>query len=557
MQGSAYARVEGVVRKRNGSAQEIVSRSGVTSLRSLDDVHEILAQQAELEKQNEELRTSQQTLEAERARFRDLYDFAPVGYLTIASDGTIGEANHAAATMLGRARDAVIGRRLGAYVAPADRARLQEVLDAHFGQEASGACELHVGDDPAAARVVVMAAALAADRARSRVTLTDVTWRRHAEQEMLLMERSLAESQRMEAVGRLAGGIAHDFNNLLTVINAYSDMLGDDLPPDDPRHDAAYQIAQAGARAADLTAQLLAFSRKQVLAVKVVDVNEIVRSVARMLSRVVGERIALTTDLVPGEARAELDPGQFEQVLVNLAVNARDAMPGGGRLRFATSIETLHEAMLDASGTVPPGCYVRVEVQDTGQGIAPDVVPRIFEPFFTTKALGRGTGLGLSMVYGVVAQSHGHISVDSTLGVGSCFRILLPCAVVPEVVAARADIIGAAAVGETVLLVDDASSPAFALTQHTLTALGYTVVVAAGADVAMRALGERGDQIDLLLINRSRAASVGEALAERARILWPELRVLSIGGDDPAGGLVAGFTADALARAVRARLDAA
>jgi hypothetical protein len=198
-----------------------------------------------------------------------------------------------------------------------------------------------------------------------------------------------------------------------------------------------------------------------------------------------------------------------------------------------------------------------VVVQDTGQGIAPDVVPRIFEPFFTTKALGRGTGLGLSMAYGVVAQSHGHISVDSALGVGNRFSILLPCAVVPDVIARAADAGGVVAGRETVLLVDDESSPAFALTQHTLTALGYTVVVAGGAEVAMRALGERGDQIDLMLIDRSRAATRSEALAERARILWPELRVLHIGGEESAGGLSAGFTADALARAVRARLDAA
>jgi len=530
-------------------------------------VHELQLHQVELELQRDELLESNRELARERERFRDLYNFAPVGYLSVTADGTILDANFTAASILGRDRDGVVGRRLGVFAADEDRARCQRFLDQHFADVVSGHCELNFGNGVDAARVVQVNGALRPDRAYSRVTLTDITWRRHAEDEMRMMEQALHDAQRMEAVGRLAGGIAHDFNNLLTIINSYSELLDVDLPPDDPRHDAVREISQAGGRAAALTSQLLAFSRKQVLAMRVIDVNEVVGTVSRMLQRVIGEDITLITELADAPATVEVDPGQLEQVLINLAVNARDAMPSGGTLTLSTKSVHLENPLHDVGGDLAPGDYVCITVSDTGQGMEPAVAARAFEPFFTTKGLGRGTGLGLSMAYGVISQSHGHISVKSHVGEGSAFTLLLPASVPPAVVLADVPAGIAVARGtETILLVEDEHSVRM-LTQRMLTTLGYTVIAASAGDTAMRAVAEHGESIDLLLTDVVMPAMSGGELAERIRQRLPDIRVLFMSGSttdavrrrgveaDDAELLQKPFTSAVLARAVRQALD--
>jgi two-component system, cell cycle sensor histidine kinase and response regulator CckA len=277
-----------------------------------------------------------------------------------------------------------------------------------------------------------------------------------AERALRRAQEQLAQSQKMEAIGRLAGGVAHDFNNLLTVIRGYTEVLLQRLGPDDgarPLHEA---VAQAAERATRLTRQLLAFSRRQVLEPRVVDLGDLLRDMEAMLRRLIGEDVELVVGRPAELGHVRTDPGQFEQVVLNLTVNARDAMPQGGTLRLELSDTTLDESQARDGATIVPGPYVQLTVSDTGAGIPAAVQPRIFEPFFTTKERGQGTGLGLSMVYGIVKQSEGYIWVDSEPGRGTTFRILLPR--VDARVEQRAPappLPSAPGAGETVLLVED------------------------------------------------------------------------------------------------------
>jgi CheY-like chemotaxis protein len=300
---------------------------------------------------------------------------------------------------------------------------------------------------------------------------------------------------------------------------------------------------------------------------RVVDVNDVVGTVARMLRRVIGEDIALVVE--PGEAPAnvEVDPGQLEQVLINLAINARDAMPAGGTITLATKTVHLGNPLHDIGAVLPPGDYVRITVSDTGEGMESAVAARAFEPFFTTKGLGRGTGLGLSMAYGVIIQSNGHISVKSHLGEGSVFTLLLPASVPPAVVLEPlpdgTPIVGGT---ETILLVEDEQSVR-TLTQRMLTTLGYTVVAAGGGDTALRAIAEHGDRIDLLLTDVVMPTMSGRELVEHIHQRLPNMRVLYMSGYSAEAvrrrGVEASdaellhkpFTSDMLARAVRRTLD--
>jgi PAS domain S-box-containing protein len=352
----------------------------------------------------------------------------------------------------------------------------------------------------------------------------DITEHKH-------LEEQLRHSQRMEAVGRLAGGVAHDFNNLLTVISGYSELILNNLGPGDPRRGYVEEIRRAGARAAALTRQLLAFSRQQVMQPKVLNLNAVVANMEKMLRRLIGEDIELATMLAPDLGQVKADPGQIEQVILNLAVNARDAMPDGGRLTLETANVHLDMSDVRSDGGVPTGRYVMLAVSDTGCGMDALTRSHIFEPFFTTKAQGKGTGLGLSTVYGIVTQSGGHIWVESEPGRGATFKIYLPqVSEVVEMMPQRNESSGLPRGTETVLLVEDDPSVR-EWTARVLGEQGYVVLETANGDEALRvAQNYAQDQIRLLLTDVIMPQMSGSELARRLTALRPGMKVLYLSG---------------------------
>ncbi len=380
------------------------------------------------------------------------------------------------------------------------------------------------------------------------------------------LEEELRQSQKMESIGRLAGGVAHDFNNLLTVILGYADTVLEQCEPSDPRRADVEEIRVAGLRAAALTQQLLAFSRRQVLQVRVIDLTDVILHLKRMLTRVLGETVDLVTTLSPN-GHVKADATQIEQVLINLALNARDAMPEGGTLTIATRpLRILPDAARKPSGP-PPGEYIELSVTDTGHGIEPDVLPKLFEPFFTTKKSGRGTGLGLATVYGIVKQSNGEISVETQIGKGTTFRVHLPLSreSVPE--GAREDSTGTDSGGaETILLVEDESAVRF-IASRLLRSKGYSVIEAVNGPDALDQSGRHSGVIDLLITDLVMPRMSGREFSEQFLRLRPGTPVLFISGytdDDVVRDLIARggaaflqkpFEPEALARTARRLLD--
>jgi signal transduction histidine kinase/CheY-like chemotaxis protein len=404
--------------------------------------------------------------------------------------------------------------------------------------------------------------ALPADGGEALMVLNarDITEQKH-------LESQLRQAQKMEAIGQLAGGVAHDFNNLLSVIFGHSELLEMRLPASEPLRDSVAQIGQAAERAAALTRQLLAFSRQQVLEPKVLDLNALVAAAEHLLCRLIGEDVRLVTKLQPHLGPVRADPGQLDQVLLNLAVNARDAMPHGGTLTFETRNLELHPAYAAIQPGLRPGRYVLLAVTDTGCGMTPEVQARIFEPFFTTKGVGKGTGLGLAVVHGIVQQSGGHLEVYSLPGVGTTFKLYLPAVEVPPAAAlADGPSPPPAGRGETVLLVEDEDAVR-AVSVLLLESLGYRVLEAANAEEALRLVGAGRQKLDLLMTDVVMPGRNGRELAEALRRENPGLKVLfqsGYTGEAVAGhGIVEAemaflqkpFTLDALAKRVRAVLD--
>ena len=381
------------------------------------------------------------------------------------------------------------------------------------------------------------------------------------------LEEQFRQAQKMEAVGMLAGGVAHDFNNLLTVIMSYSDLLLDDLESTDPRRADLEEIRKAAAGAAGLTRQLLAFSRQQVLEPQVLDLNAVVTGAGNMLQRLIGDDVGLVTVLAPDLGAVKADPGQLEQVIMNLAVNARDAMPEGGKITVETGNVDLDATYTAEHTPVSPGPYVLISVSDTGDGMDEETKRRIFEPFFTTKEKGKGTGLGLSTVYGIVKQSGGFIWLYSEPGHGTTFKIYLPrvdeqAEAEQRVTATPQSVHGT----ETVLLAEDAGSLR-AVARQILQRNGYTVLEAADGKSALdEAAGHEGP-IHLLITDVIMPEMSGRQLAERLKDRRPELKVLFVSGyaDDAIvrhGILEPGiaflqkpFSPESLARKVREVLD--
>ncbi len=400
-----------------------------------------------------------------------------------------------------------------------------------------------------------------ADRDAALVLALDVTSRRQ-------LEAQLRQAQKMEAVGQLAGGVAHDFNNLLTAIMGYGQLIQVRLAPDDPAIHDSGEILKAAERAASLTRQLLAFSRRQLLEPRVLDLNAVITGLDKMLRRLIGEDIDLVTAPTSELGMVRADPGQIEQVLMNLVVNARDAMPHGGRLTIETANVTLGEDYARAHVDVKPGRHVMLAVSDTGVGMSPETRARIFEPFFTTKETGKGTGLGLSTVHGIVRQSEGHIEVYTEPGHGTTFKICLPRvegAVEPA--DARQDALERVAGTETILVVEDEESIRGVI-RASLEVYGYRVLEAADGSEGITICERREQRIDLLMADVVMPLMGGPELVRRIGMVRPDLPVLLISGytdralthqglrESETAFLQKPFTPEALARKVREILDA-
>ena len=352
---------------------------------------------------------------------------------------------------------------------------------------------------------------------------TDVTAR-------VLLEDQLRQAQKLEAIGRLAGGVAHDFNNILTIVAGNADLLGNLLSPGSAELELLREIRDAGERAAGLTRQLLAFSRSQVLAPEVIDVNLAVARMESMLRRLIGEDIVLSSRLSPVAGLVRVDPGQLEQVLLNLAVNARDAMPNGGRLTIETSVRDVDEAFCRLHPQLAQGGYVRLAMSDTGQGMRPDVRARVFEPFFTTKGPSKGTGLGLATVFGIVSQSGGHIVVSSEVGAGSCFEIYLPQVCDTAATGAgRVPTVPASSGHETILLVEDEESVR-KIARLALESRGYEVLCAADGHAAMALMDQHRDRVAIVVSDLVMPQMSGRELAQILRDRHPGLKVLFMSG---------------------------
>jgi len=395
----------------------------------------------------------------------------------------------------------------------------------------------------------------------------DITEHKRKEEEMATLQEQFRQSQKMEAIGKLAGGIAHDFNNLLTVIKGYSQLSIADLNEDDSLRENIREIKNAADKAADLTRQLLAFSRRQILEMKVLDINVILENLDKMLRRVIGEDIDLVTVLEKDLGRVKTDPGQMEQVIMNLVVNARDAMPKGGKLTIETAKAELDEGYARNHVAVKPGSYVMLSVSDTGEGMSPEVKNRIFEPFFTTKERGKGTGLGLSTVYGIVRQSGGNIWVYSELGKGTAFKVYLPRVDEPlskeRLKASKEEIPRG---NETVLLVED-DEEVRRLAGRILERKGYKLLVASHGEEALLVCRDYKEPIHLVVTDVVMPKMSGREVAKRIEHVHPEMKVLYMSGyTDNAiahhGVLEEGmnyiqkpFAVDALSRKVREVLD--
>ncbi len=348
--------------------------------------------------------------------------------------------------------------------------------------------------------------------------------------ELHRLEEQLRQAQKMEAVGRLAGGVAHDFNNMLTGIIGYAELLLLKMPADDPHRKEVEEILAGGQRAAALTRQLLAFSRKQVVEPRVFDLNAVLLDMEKMLRRLIGEDVALETELAADAGRVRMDPGQLEQVVLNIAVNARDAMPRGGRLAVRTASRRRDAAAGPSELTLPPGPYVLLEVQDSGCGMDEATRARIFEPFFTTKDVGKGTGLGMATVYGIVKQAGGDVTVESAPDQGTTIRILLPQVGDLEQAARREEpAVARGGNGERVLLVEDEDSVR-GLVRGTLQANGYAVLEARDARQALDVASRETTPIDLLLTDVVMPRMSGPELADRLRAERPGLRVAFMSG---------------------------
>jgi two-component system cell cycle sensor histidine kinase/response regulator CckA len=457
--------------------------------------------QIELELQNEELRRAQMELDAARARYFDLYDLAPVGYVTITDKGLIAEANLTAASMLQVARSALLMQPLTRFVLKEEQDVFYQNNRHLFESREPQAYELQMVKVNGAvfwARLEVNASRDADGAPACRVVVSDISAAKRAEKEREALQTQLLQSQKMEMVGQLAGGIAHDFNNILAAIIMQLDLLR--IQPNVERDtllETVDELLASAHRAAHLTQQLLLFSRRQPLKTSRQDANTIVLGLTQLLERLLGEHVTLDVDLYPEPLWIEGDASMITQVAMNLCVNARDAMPEGGRLTIATRPVVLDPAATERHRAARPGPYIWLRVSDTGCGMEPAIMERIFEPFFTTKAPGKGSGIGLATVDGIVTTHGGFVEAESQPGKGSTFSVYLPRVEYPNATEEHRDATSLRGGNERILVVEDEPYVRRSLTLC-LRQLGYGVTEAVNGPEALKIWERERGNFDLL-----------------------------------------------------------
>ncbi|MGH9398522.1 MAG: PAS domain S-box protein [Terriglobia bacterium] len=512
------------------------------------------------------LKQAEDAVRLSENRFRALVENSTDAISLVDETGTVLYSSHAVSPIFGYSLEERVGKNIFELIHPEDRRQtlplFQKLLTQPAGSSVSTVVR-YLHKNGSWRWIEALGTNLLEDASVRAVVINyrDITDRR-------LLQQQFYQAQKMEAVGRLAGGVAHDFNNLLTAILGYSDMALEKLPHNSQARRYTAEIKKAGERAALLTRQLLAFSRLQVMSPQVIDLNAVITEMSKMLRRLAGEDIALVTLLGAALGRVKADPSQVEQVIMNLAVNARDAMPQGGELSIKTSDAVLKESVTAEGIRVNGGNYVLIEVSDTGCGMDPEIRARIFDPFFTTKERGKGTGLGLSTVYGIVKQSGGYIWVTSEPGAGTAFNIYLPA--VQEDLSATKPL--AARVhkhqgSETILVVEDEDSVRVVLGKI-LDGMGYQVIEASRGDEALELCRNHKNTIHLMLTDIAMPRMNGQELARRVAEVHPETKVLFMIGyagnkvgamdvlETGAHFLSKPFTADGLGQKVRQILNA-
>ena len=490
--------------------------------------------EAEIERRAIEERAAQALQESE-SRFRAIFEQAAIGMADASLDARFIRLNQRFCEITGYSREELLGLTFREITHPDDLAQDEQlVAQLLSGELSSFAVEKRYlrkdGGVVWANLLVSLLRSPSGDPLHFVAVVEDITGQKRAEDERRHLERQLLQAQKMESVGRLAGGVAHDFNNHLTVINGYCAMLLDEMGADDPLREPVGEILLAGNRAAALTQQLLAFSRKQVAEPRVISLNDVVAEAGKMLSRLIGDDIEIVTHFDAGLGSVVADPSQMNQVLMNLAINARDAMPDGGRIIIETSNTDIDEGYAAQHAGVEAGPYVLLSITDTGAGMTQEVVQHIFDPFFTTKGIGVGTGLGLSTVYGIVKQAGGWIWVYSEPGQGSTFKVYLPRAGgAPEPLRAPVPAAETLRGTETVLVVED-QPEVRKLTLAMLESRGYRLLEAANGNEALSLCEHHPEPIHLLITDVVMPGMTGRELAMRLVALRPSLKTLYTSG---------------------------
>ena len=525
---------ETVMRRRDGTLFPVA----ITQTVVMGDDGKTLRTRSIVRDQSPE-REWQQALSVSEHRFQRLFAEAPIGILLVDDKYNVMECNHAFHGIIRRPRGGVVGTSLSELIAPADRkemmVKLAEVLG---GTDQTKPLEVKMASTrEIITQVFVKRFGLggketpggATEQSGLMLYFIDATEQKH-------LQIQFAQSQKMQAIGQLAGGVAHDFNNLLTAMIGFCDLLLQRHKPGDQSFNDIMQIKQNGNRAANLVRQLLAFSRQQTLQPKVLSLADVLSELANLLRRLIGAQIRL--EMVHGRdvGLVKVDQGQLEQVIINLVVNARDAMPNGGTVTVRTRNHQQETRVMRGQDDMPPGHYVAIEVADSGVGIPPENLQRIFEPFFSTKEIGSGTGLGLSMVYGIVRQTGGFISVDSTVGVGTTINIYLPVydnvdgvvEIKPE--EAREDRPGPDLTGAGIILLVEDEDAVRVFSSRALRNKGYQVLEARSGEEALEVMVKENGKVDLIVSDVVMPQMDGPTLYKHVREKWPTIKVIFVSG---------------------------